>query len=247
MSRPAPKRENLWLNLGFNVALPALMLIKGKDLVGVVWTGSPHGLTIAVFVLALAFPLSYGIADFIRRRSWNFFSAVGIIGVVLTGGIGLLQLPAQWVAVKEAAVPAVLGLAVLLSQVAGRPLLRLLLLRPEFLDTETVETRLRERGNEAAFERLVRRSNLLFAASFGLSAVLNYVLAKMIVTSPGGTDAFNEELGRMTLLSYPVIAVPTMVVTIAALWLLFHGMERLTGLDIEDVLRHGGRDGDQGR
>jgi hypothetical protein len=36
---------------------------------------------------------------------------LGFVSVLLTGGIGLLQLDPKWIAVKEAAVPAVIGLA----------------------------------------------------------------------------------------------------------------------------------------
>ena len=41
----------------------------------------------------------------------------------------------------------------------------------------------------------------MIASSFFLSAVLNYSLAKILVKSQPGTEAFNAELGRMTALS----------------------------------------------
>ena len=154
----------------------------------------------------------------------------------MTGGIGLLKLPPEWVAVKEATVPGLLGLAVLVSHWTRRPLVRMLLLREEFFDLDRIEARVEERNARPALERLVRQANGLFALSFGLSAVLNYALAKWIVVSPAGTDAFNDELGRMTLLSYPVIALPTLAITVAALWLLFSGLGRLTGLELEEMV-----------
>jgi hypothetical protein len=42
------------------------------------------------------------------------------------------------------------------------------------------------------------------------SAVMNYLTANWVVTSPVGSAAFNEELGLMTLLSYPVITIHDM-------------------------------------
>jgi hypothetical protein len=63
------------------------------------------------------------------------------------------------------------------------------------------------------------------------------VLAKLIVKSQPGTTAFNEELGRMTALSYPVIVVPSMIIMIAALWYLFHRIKQLTDLDLEQILK----------
>ncbi len=242
MNASRPPRENVWLNLGFNVVLPAIVLMQGKAWARGVWGGSEESLTLAVFLAALSLPLSYGLYDLVRRRKWNFWSLLGLVGVLMTGGIGLLQLPPEWVAVKEATVPGLLGLAVLVSHWTRRPLVRVLLLREEFFDLDRIGARLSERDAWPAFEALVRRANGLFALSFALSATLNYALAKWIVTSPAGTDAFNEELGRMTLLSYPIIALPTLAVTATALWLLFGGLGKLTGLELEEMMVHQGGD-----
>lgn len=242
MTGAAPRRENPWLNLGINVVLPAIVLMKGKGWLEDYWSGTGDDLTLLVFLLALSFPFLYGAYDLVVRRTWNFFSILGLIGVGLTGGIGLLKLPPEWVAVKEATIPGVIGLAVLASHYMQRPLIRLLLLRPEFINLGRLETEVRARGVEVAFDRVLRRCNLVFAASFFLSAILNYVLAKLVVVSPAGTDAFNEELGRMTLLSYPVIALPTMIVTMGALWWLFTSIERLTGISTEELMSRDGAD-----
>ncbi|MCU0935867.1 MAG: MFS transporter [Gammaproteobacteria bacterium] len=242
MSASRPHRENVWLNLGFNVVLPAIVLMQGKAWARGFWGGSEESLTLAVFLAALSLPLSYGLYDLVRRRKWNFWSLLGLVGVLMTGGIGLLRLPPEWVAVKEATVPGLLGLAVLVSHWTRRPLVRVLLLRDEFFDLDRIGARLSERDAWPAFEGLVRRANGLFALSFALSATLNYALAKWIVTSPAGTDAFNEELGRMTLLSYPIIALPTLAVTATALWLLFSGLGKLTGLELEEMMVHQGGD-----
>ena len=71
---------------------------------------------------------------------------------------------------------------------------------------------------------------------FFLSSFLNYVLAKWIIVSPAGTAAFNEELGKMTALSFPVISVPATIVMMAALFYLFRSIKKLTGLGLEDVM-----------
>ena len=42
----------------------------------------------------------------------------------------------------------------------------------------------------------------------------------------------------MTLLSYPVIVIPTMIITVAALWLMFSGIKKLTGLSMEELVSH---------
>lgn len=56
------------------------------------------------------------------------------------------------------------------------------------------------------------------------------------MVSPPGTTAYNEELGKMTALSYPVIAVPSMILLFGAIWYLFVQMKKLTGQNIEFFL-----------
>jgi hypothetical protein len=228
-SESAVPRENMLLSLGVNIAIPALILMKlsGENALG----------PVGGLVAALAFPLTYGVVDFIRRREWNFISVLGFISVMLTGGIGLMELDPKWIAVKEAAVPAVIGIAVVLSLRTRFPIVRTFLYNDKIIRVAEVDEALARRGNSEAFERTLVNASWMLAGSFFVSSVLNFVLAKLIVTSPPGTTAFNEELGRMTALSYPVIVVPSMAIMIATLWYLFSRIRRLTDLDLEQILK----------
>jgi hypothetical protein len=223
------KRESVLLSLGINIAIPAVILMKlsGEDALG----------PIGGLVVALAFPLTYGVIDFARRREWNVVSILGFISVLLTGGIGLLQLDPKWVAFKEAAVPAIIGIAVVLSLRTPFPIVRTFLYNDKIIRVADVDEALERRGNRAAFDRTLVTASWMLASSFFVSAVLNFVLAKVIVKSQPGTTAFNEELGRMTALSYPVIVVPSMIIMIAALWYLFSRIRRLTDMDMEQILK----------
>ena len=185
--------------------------------------------------MALAFPLTYGVVDLVRRRKVNFISALGVISILLTGGIGLLQLDPKWIAVKEAAVPLVIGLAVVVSLKTRYPIVRSLLYNDKIIDIPTVESHLERYGTGPAFEKSLVTASWLLAASFFLSAILNFILARVIVKSPAGSVAFNEELGRMTALSYPVIVLPSMAVMFIAMWYLFRSIKRLTHMDLEDI------------
>lgn len=229
MSDQPQRRESVLLSLGINIAIPAVVLMKfsGENALGPVW-----GL-----VVALTFPLGYGIADFARRREWNIVSILGFVSVMLTGGIGLLQLDPKWIAVKEAAVPAVIGIAVVLSLRTRYPIVRTFLYNDKVIRVGEVDEALQRHGNREAFERTLVNASWMLAASFFVSAVLNFVLAKIIVKSPPGTTAFNEELGRMTALSYPVIVVPSMIIMVAAFWYLFSRIRRLTDMDLEQILK----------
>ena len=68
-----------------------------------------------------------------------------------------------------------------------------------------------------------------------LSAFLNYVLAKYFVVSPAGTDAFNDELGKMTLYSYPIIVVPSMLIMFGIIRYIYISIKRLTNLESEQI------------
>lgn len=227
MSAPA-KRENLLVNLLFNIAIPSLILAKAS---------TPERLGPVVgLIVALAFPVSYGVWDFVKRREANFISIIGFASVFLTGGLGLMQVDNFWFAVKEAAVPAIIGLAVWASMYTQRPLVRQFLFNEQAFDTAKIESALVARGNASVFDRLLRSSTYWLVASFTVSAVLNYVLARWLLKSPTGSPEFNAELGKMNALSWPVIVIPTMIITVYALWRLISGIKRLSGLEFEQMM-----------
>jgi hypothetical protein len=89
------------------------------------------------------------------------------------------------------------------------------------------------RGNTAAFGQRMAQASYIVAASFFMSSILNYVLATVILISPPGTPEYTAELGRMTALSYPVIAIPSMIVLMTAIWFVFSSIKRLTGHSLE--------------
>ncbi len=231
------KRENMWLNLGLNILVPSLILMKGSR-----WMGAVFGLQLppAFFLaLALLFPISYGLFDFHKRRKYNFFSILGFASVLITGGVGLLKLDKDWIAVKEAAVPALFGLAVMATLKTRKPLVRLFLYNDQIFDVLKVEAELSRRDTGEKFNQLLVFCTLLLAFSFLLSAMLNYGLASFLIKSESGTEAFNREIGKMTFWSYPVIVVPSMAVLLLALTKLVKGIHQLTGLQLEEILLHG--------
>ncbi|GJL81263.1 MAG: hypothetical protein DHS20C01_08970 [marine bacterium B5-7] len=208
--------------------LPSVILMK---LSGDEYLGAAPAL-----VVALAFPLSWGLFELARYRKFNFIALLGLVSVLLTGGIGLLKIDPSWLAIKEAAIPGIIGLVVLGSTFTQYPLVRTLLFNPNFLNTEQIHQRLIANNNLGRFELKLLKANYLLAGTFVFSSVMNYVIAKWIVQSPAGSQAFNEELGRMTLVSYPMIAIPSMIMMIGIFWYLWRTIHGLTGLDLEEIL-----------
>ena len=233
MTGPAPgnatadHKPRPLVDLLLSIVVPAVILMRLSDDDALGAAGA--------LVVALAFPIGWWLFERVRYRKFNFIAVLGLVSVLLTGGIGLLELDPQWLAVKEAAIPGILGIAVLVSTLTPYPILKAMLYNPTVVDTEKIHQRLRERDNEALFERRMLQASYLLAGTFFFSAVMNYTLAKWIVTSPAGSAAFNEELGRMTLLSYPVIAIPSMVMMMAIMFLIWRTIRQLTDLTLEEV------------
>ena len=224
-------KSNPFLEVLIAIVIPSLILMKlsGPDELGAV----------NALLVALAFPLAWGTRDLFMRRRLNMFAVLGLISVLLTGGIGLMQLDTQWLAVKEAAVPGLIGLAVVISAYTRYPLVRVLLYTPALLDVSRVHEKLEARGAVQDFEMRLRIATWMLGGTFFFSAAMNYFLATWIVVSPAGSTAFNEELGRMTLLSYPVIAIPSMVMMMFVLYYLARVIRELTGLKLTEVLNSG--------
>ena len=216
-----------FVDLMVSMVIPSVILMK--------FSGEAHFGRHEALILELAFPLGWGLFELLRYRKYNFIALLGVVSVFLTGGIGLLELDPQWLAIKEAAVPGVIGLAVLYSTRTRYPLIRTLLYNEKVLNVKRIDDRLAERGLREVFEQRLLKATYFLAGTFFFSSVMNYVVAKWIVVSPAGTEAFNAELGRMTLVSYPMIAIPSMIMMMAILFYLWRTIHGLTGLKIEEI------------
>lgn len=224
-------RPNPWLEIGVTIIAPSLVLMYASG-------NAALGPTPAL-LLALAFPLSWGLNGWRQSRGFGAMAGIGVVSTLLTGGLGLLQLDSSWFAVKEAAVSALFGLAVAASAFSRRPLIHALLLHPSVFDVPRLQAALALRGTGAAFSGCMRRATLLLAGTFSVSALLNYLLARWLVASPPGSEAFNQELGRFTLVSWPVITVPSLALTMALLWWIARVIRELAGLGFDELLLAG--------
>ena len=224
--------ENVWLSLGCNIALPALVLGQGDR-----WLTTLN--PAQVLVVALAFPVVYFIQDFFRRGKANILSIIGFLGTLLSGGFGLLQMDPFWIACKEAAVPLVIGLVIIVAEFCGRSLVRMVVFSEAIFDVSAIEQAVNARGTRSALDVALRKSTWLLAGSFALSSVLNFLLARWVVKTHPAVDAvaFNQELGKMTLWSWPVIVLPMMAIMLFILFRLLKALRSCSGLREEELLR----------
>jgi len=249
-AEPQVKRESMMANLLLNIVIPTLILMKGSESAWLLaqlqqldlqfaWSLASeyqaNGTRWAVIV-ALAFPILYGLNDFRRAKKVNLFSVLGVVSIALTGGISLLELDPKYIAIKEAAIPGILGIVTVFSLKTRFPLVKTFLYNDKILQVSRIAAALAQHQSEKAFEHSLKVATWLVAASFFLSSFLNYALAKWIMVSPAGTAAFNEELGKMMALSFPVISVPATIVMMAAMFYLFRSIRKLTGLTFEDII-----------
>ena len=113
MSNTPQHKPRPFIDLLVSIILPSIILMK--------LSGEEHLGAAGALITALAFPLAWGIFELLKYRKFNFIALLGLISVLLTGGIGLLQLDLKWLAIKEAAIPSIIGLGVLVSTFTKYP------------------------------------------------------------------------------------------------------------------------------
>lgn len=231
MPEAAPKKQghSVVTNLLFNIVIPTLILTKLS-------TDNYLGPQYSI-VIALSFPLAFGFYDYQKTKKTNVFSILGFISVLLTGGISLLELDPKYIAIKEATIPALIGLATILSLKTRYPLVKTFLFNDDVIHVDKVTAILTQRNKLPLFDKALSNATYMLAFSFFLSATLNYILAKVLLVSPPGTPEYTAELGKMTGLSFPVIALPCTIIMMAALFYLFKRIRILTDLHLDDILR----------
>lgn len=227
------KDENVFLNILFNVVLPVLILNKGGKYFSPAIT----------LMIALALPIGYGIHDLIKSKKINWFSVLGLLNVGISGGLALAGLSGIWFAVKEASFPLILGIFVFVSAFSEKPFIEKVFLNPKAMNTEKILSTLNEK-TLIDFHALLKRATFLFSISFLVSAILNFGLAYKIFTpinpalsADEQSSILNAQIASMTSWSYPVIALPSMVIMILIFWYLTHGLKKLTGLKLEEMMQ----------
>lgn len=231
---PAPpaKQENALANLLLNVVLPVTILSYCSKETGPLGVGPKWAL-----VIAMALPLGYQAYDWHQRRTINIFSILGMVGVLLTGGLGLLELSATAFAFKEAAIPLLLAVLFVWTHRAGKPLVKALLMNPDLMHVAKVERLIKERQQEQAFHRTLWNSTFTLAGSFVLSAALNYGVAMHFLDGKApGSEAYTAALGKITGWGFVITGLPMMAFLIMAFMRLLKRLQELTGLSRDDLM-----------
>lgn len=254
MPEPKSRREHPLANLLINILIPVLVLsYLSKDpavqqMLGK--TARPWHLgPLKALILAFALPLGYGAWHFVKTRKGNFFSALGLLSVLLTGGLTLyLWNPDGTVkpgagmlfGLKEAAIPLALGIAVLFSQRTATPLLRVFLFNDSLFDIPKIERRIAESGTDSSYKALLAGANRMFGYSFFLSSAINLGLALFLFRgfdhhAPDALENYNAIVAKITAWSAIIVLTPVFGVLFLTLQRLLRGLRELTGFKDDEL------------
>lgn len=225
------KKENQLLSLLFNIVIPVIIMTKMNGTEGTFALGPKISL-----ILAISFPLIYGIVHFIRSRQVNFISILGFVSVLLTGVFGLLELNPITMAIKEASVPLIIAIVIFVSIRMNKNIVSSLLFNEDVIDMKRVYQVLDERNKREEFETMFRKSSYWVVISFLLSSILNFTLARIILQSQPGTEEYTAEIGKLTGLSFPIIAVPCTIILVVVMFYIFNRITKMTDIQLEELM-----------
>ena len=224
------KKPGSITNLIFNIVIPVLIMTK---LSKPEYLGPIYGL-----VIAILFPISYGLLEFIIIKNINFISIIGFVSVLLTGCLGLFQFDPIWIAVKEAIIPLSIGLIILVSEFLNNPVIKKFLINESIMEVDLINERLKETNSLEYFDRLLKRCSYIVSGSFFLSSIVNFIFARIIVISNPGTVEYTQEIGKMTALHIPVVAIPFTIIMMIILFYIIKELKRLTNLEFEQIFKN---------
>ncbi|WP_411826458.1 VC0807 family protein [Luteolibacter sp. AS25] len=247
--------ENPLANILINVLIPVLALsylskdpviqeLLGKDVK--MWHIGP----VRALIVALAFPICYGVWFFLKTRKMNFFSGLGLFSVLLTGGLTLFlwnkdgtvkEHAAVLFGLKEASIPFVLGIAIIASHWSKTPLLRTFLYSDSLFDIPKIESKVGLLGKEVEYQKVLLNATVLFAMSFFVSTAMNFGLAMYFLgdlnhAAANAREVYNAQVAKVTGWGFVVIGVPIMAFLFFTLRKLLTGLRGITGLKDEELM-----------
>jgi len=205
---------------------------------------------VKALMVALAFPIAYGSRHFIKTRKANFFSALGLFSVLLTGGLTIFLWNEDGTikpngdvlfGLKEASIPLILGIAVIGSHFTSTPLIRTFLYSDTMFDIARIEKEIDAHNARPDYVKIIFQATLLFAASFFISALLNFGLAVHFLgdldpSAPNARVLYNGQVAKLTGWGFAVIGLPMLIFLFITLRRMITQLSRLTGLKEEEIM-----------
>lgn len=191
-------------------------------------------------VVSALLPLTFGIYCWVTKAGLNFFSILGLVAVVVTGGLGLLKLDAFWFGMKEVIVPVLIGLAFPASHAWGRPMICAMIFAPHLINERALRDSLDTPEKQRGFNSLLLKASWGMGVSMLLSAVLNFALAMYLLGGKEpGSEAFVKGMGTLNWGGTLIIGAPMLLSMMVVLVGFMRGVYRLTGLHKDDLMGPG--------
>lgn len=232
------KKENPFYNILFNIVLPVIILNKFSE-----FFPYEHSSTYSL-LLALSFPVVYGLKDYYVKKKTNFISVIGVLSIALTGGLALMQLEGIYFAIKEAAVPLFIALILVFSIFYKKPFIKLFLFEMPMFQKDLITKKIEEHGQQKQFEQLMNKSTWYLAGTFVLSAILNFIIALLVFKKIDASleealqkQILNKQIADMTWMGYVFIAFPISFITLFLLAYISRDIKKMTGLGFLDILQ----------
>ncbi len=211
--------------VGFLIPTVVLMVLSDESRLG----------PFLAMVVALALPVGLEVYAFTTGRKASLLSLFAIIGILSIGAISLLGLGEQWLGVRRAGIYVIAAVVLLVVTRFRRDLLKTGL--EKVLDMAVVESAAKTKAVEARLVKLTAAAAYLSAGLLLLIGAWSYILTLLLISAPTGSSDFNAEYAQLRVLSLPYVTLPFLVgLTALLLWLL-SGIEKLTGLSSDQLLK----------
>lgn len=225
-SKPKPHSGIVFLfQLILTFVLPILVLMKlsGPETLGQVKS----------LMLALSFPIVYELARGVKHRKISGLSLLSIAGILVTGALSFLKVSATWLAIRRSVPYLCIAGGLLVAYKLGYPIAEKAV--GQILDLNKINNALK--NPQQILQPLFRKCTYFASGSFGLVALLNYILTKKIVTAPLSSTEFNQQYAQLRLLSIPFITLPLLIGLIGIVWYVITKLEKATDMEVEELMK----------
>ena len=225
-------QPNAIAELVLTVVLPSVVLdyMSEPQRLGPYWA----------LVVSMLFPIGFGIWCWVHHSGWNALSGLGLVTVLLSGGLGLLKLDSFWFAVKESAMPVILGLAFPMSHRWGKPLINTLIMQPQVLNVRSLTEALAEPAKQSAYDASLLRASWSLGMGMIISAAANFFLALWLLQGKEpGTPAFVKGVGTLNWSSTLVVGAMLIGIMLLVMVRFLREVQQVTGLERDDLLNPG--------
>ena len=109
-------------------------------------------------------------------------------------------------------------------------------LNPDIFDIKKIEETAKEKNTFNDYLAFRLKLTWMFASSFLLSSLLNFILAMYLLKDANDKESYNLAVGKVMGYGYLVIGIPLMIIMVGCLIYLMKTISRITGLTKEEFM-----------